>query len=267
MPGDSFVEYIINNRLIYNENDSCLSLKDDDGEPVMLTATLNRLLALLVRNNGTTLPRDMLLQQVWEVYGQVASNHNLNNNISMLRKLLAGLGEDNLIATQPKIGFRFAALELQAIGVEGASASSASPGGLGMTEQAKSGRTFSLLRVVIMAVVTLLVGALYGWSGTSRTLPEAMLGKFNRIGECRVQLLSRFHRAQSQDIDRVNLQQALASAGISCDRPAQVYYYNNDVLVPGVGQTNAIFFISYCPMTTIGGKRIQCENIYANRHV
>ncbi len=267
MPGDSFVEYIINNRLIYNENDSCLSLKDDDGEPVMLTATLNRLLALLVRNNGTTLPRDMLLQQVWEVYGQVAANHNLNNNVSMLRKLLAGMGEENLIVTQPKIGFRFAALELQAIGVEGAPAGPASPGGLGATEQAKSGSTFSALRVIIMAVVTLLVGAMYWWSGSGRGLPDAALGPLNIIGECRVQLINRYHRAGHDEVERGSVQQALAAAGITCDRPAQVYYYNNDVLVPGGGKINTVFFISYCPLTTAGEKRIQCENIYANRHV
>lgn len=232
----------------------------EESEPVILTATLNRLLALLVRNNNITLTRDMLLQQVWEVYGQVASNHNLNNNISMLRKLLAGLGEENIIVTQPKIGFRFAATELQMIGVETVSTNPA------VVAQAKPGKTLYVVLCITLAVVTLLTGALFWWSGNNRVLPEAMLGKLSRIGECRVQFVNKYHRVDHEEIERANLQQALNAAGITCDKPAQVYYYNNERLVPSVGQTNSVVFISYCPLATAGEKRMQCENIYANKH-
>ncbi|WP_249417489.1 winged helix-turn-helix domain-containing protein [Klebsiella grimontii] len=47
-----------------------------------------------------------MLEKVWEQYGLVASNHNLNRNVSILRKTLQELGLSDIIETIPKQGFR-----------------------------------------------------------------------------------------------------------------------------------------------------------------
>lgn len=202
----------------------------------------------------------MLLQQVWEVYGQVASNHNLNNNISVLRKLLAGLGEENIIVTQPKIGFHFAATELQLIGGESVLANPT------VEEKVKSGKPSSLFHRVIVAIITVLVGVQFWWSRSERELPISVQGKVELIGACRVQFINKFHDVARKAIDRENVQKSLAAAGIACNKPAQVYYYYNGAAVPHVGQPIIFDFISYCPQAAAGEKRIQCENIYANTH-
>ncbi|WP_347299477.1 winged helix-turn-helix domain-containing protein, partial [Clostridium perfringens] len=87
------MRYIINNKIKYHEDRSELVDINAELPPQPLTATLNRLLSTLVRNNNLVLSRDTLLTQVWEAHGQVASGNNLNNTISILRKMFAALGE------------------------------------------------------------------------------------------------------------------------------------------------------------------------------
>ncbi|MEL5367330.1 helix-turn-helix domain-containing protein, partial [Serratia nevei] len=83
--------------------------------PIILTATLNRLLALFVKNNNLVLSREHVLEKVWEEHGQVASDNNLNNSMSVLRKILATLGEEDILVTLPRQGFSFTAKEINTI--------------------------------------------------------------------------------------------------------------------------------------------------------
>ncbi|HFZ1934510.1 TPA: transcriptional regulator [Serratia marcescens] len=107
------MRYIINNNIKYHEDRSELISLHDDIPPIVLTATLNRLLSALVRNNNLVLSRETLLTQVWEAHGQVASGNNLNNTISILRKAFSSLGEEEIIVTLPRQGFMFTASELK----------------------------------------------------------------------------------------------------------------------------------------------------------
>ncbi|MDU7867064.1 MAG: winged helix-turn-helix domain-containing protein, partial [Pantoea sp.] len=63
-------------------------------------------LSLLLQKNNEQLSRNEILEKVWEQYGLVASNHNLNRNVSILRKTLQELGLSDIIETIPKQGFR-----------------------------------------------------------------------------------------------------------------------------------------------------------------
>lgn len=100
-------KYIIENQLVYNAEDRLLSRIGDERADIVLTHIAGRLLALLLESRGEVVLRDVILQQVWDDYGLVSSNNNLNHYISNLRKQFSTLAlEKSFIITEPKRGFR-----------------------------------------------------------------------------------------------------------------------------------------------------------------
>lgn len=104
--------YTINSRVIFNDKMGSLSLTEGIDDPIILAAPASRLLTLLIKNSNTVLTRNEILTEVWENHGLVASSNNLYHYISVIRKSLASLGEDNIIVTLPKIGFSMKALSI-----------------------------------------------------------------------------------------------------------------------------------------------------------
>jgi len=104
--------YTINSRVIFNDQMGSLSLTEGREDPTILAAPASRLLTLLIKNNNKVLTRDEILTEVWENHGLVASSNNLYHYISVIRKSLASLGEDNIIVTLPKVGFSMKALSI-----------------------------------------------------------------------------------------------------------------------------------------------------------
>lgn len=101
--------YLINNTLLFSPEDGVLSLKDDQKNSELLSKPAARLFNELIRlyHNGHLATRDELLINVWENYGLVGSNNNLNTYISEIRKKIENLGENpRIIVTIPKKGFR-----------------------------------------------------------------------------------------------------------------------------------------------------------------
>lgn len=100
-------KYRIDNQLLYNPEDRSLVRIDDDLSRMVLTHISNRLFCLFLDSDGSVIPRDIILQKVWDEHSLTASGSNLNNYISSLRKQLTALGlERPLIITEPKMGFR-----------------------------------------------------------------------------------------------------------------------------------------------------------------
>ncbi|HEY8172240.1 MAG TPA: response regulator transcription factor [Dehalococcoidia bacterium] len=79
---------------------------DVDGQPLTLTRTEFRLLALLVADAGHVLPHDQLLQEVWGV-GYEGESHMLHVTISRIRHKLARVTDANLIRTVAGKGYEF----------------------------------------------------------------------------------------------------------------------------------------------------------------
>ncbi len=100
--------YIINDALFFDESAQTLSLNGEPENTLQLPCPAVRLLSELIKNNGTLLCREDILHNVWEAYGFRASNSNLNNYLSILRKQIAALDpEANIITTLPKQGVVF----------------------------------------------------------------------------------------------------------------------------------------------------------------
>jgi DNA-binding winged helix-turn-helix (wHTH) protein len=103
------MEYIINNYVSFNSSDGTLFCQDDSIDMITLNRVSNELLLLFIQNIGVPISRDKLLNELWEKKGLSASNNNLNNYVSMLRKALAQCGCPGVISTIPKHGFLFEA--------------------------------------------------------------------------------------------------------------------------------------------------------------
>lgn len=109
------MRFLINNRVIFDEDNLRLALADENADPVVLTAIANRLLALLVKNNNILISRDFIFSAVWEDHGKTASNSNLNNYIASLRRSFSSLGEDEILVTVPRQGFMFTAASIHSV--------------------------------------------------------------------------------------------------------------------------------------------------------
>ena len=78
-----------------------------DGQIVELTPKVFDILVALVENRGRTIGKDELMSTVWA--DTFVEEGNLTQNISILRKALAGGSDLDYIETIPKQGYRFVA--------------------------------------------------------------------------------------------------------------------------------------------------------------
>ncbi|AYM89249.1 MULTISPECIES: winged helix-turn-helix domain-containing protein [Serratia] len=98
--------YIIENRVLFNMDENAFTLLEDGNEKIIISNPARRVLALLIEQHGSIVLRETLFQKVWDDYGLISSNNNLNQCISKLRKIISSLGiESEFIVTIPKIGF------------------------------------------------------------------------------------------------------------------------------------------------------------------
>ncbi len=98
--------YVIENKIVFNPEDNTLSLQDDINSQVAISNPARRILLLLIEHHGTVVQRDTIFKKVWDDFGLVSSNNNLNHCISKLRKVINTLGHsEEVIITVPKVGF------------------------------------------------------------------------------------------------------------------------------------------------------------------
>ena len=75
-----------------------------NGERIELTKNEHRIMLVLMENNGKTVPRETLMQRLWETDSFVDEN-TLNVNIARLRKKLEAAGLEDFIATRKGQGY------------------------------------------------------------------------------------------------------------------------------------------------------------------
>lgn len=109
------MKFLINNCIMFNEETSTIEDSSGKAMPVVLSSTQCRVLSLLVKNNNQLLTKNFILSHVWEEYGKSSSYGNLNNYISMIRKIFNAMGMNDIIVTLPKQGYVFSASEVSVI--------------------------------------------------------------------------------------------------------------------------------------------------------
>jgi DNA-binding winged helix-turn-helix (wHTH) protein len=98
--------YVINDTLIYSPDDGQVYHAEDRADPITtLTPVLNRILLLMISNQGLLITRDEFLEKVWDNYGKQGSAHTLNQYISIIRKLLEQHLNVECIQTVPRQGY------------------------------------------------------------------------------------------------------------------------------------------------------------------
>ncbi|MCG5048996.1 winged helix-turn-helix domain-containing protein [Pectobacterium brasiliense] len=99
--------YLINDQIIFNEGEGTLAWIERENEAISLSFPISRLLCLLIENQGVTLSRDFLLKEALEKHALCPSLNNLNNYLSLLRKVLREFDLADSIVTIPKLGIVF----------------------------------------------------------------------------------------------------------------------------------------------------------------
>ena len=260
------MRYIINNNNKYHEDRSELISLHDDIPPIALTATLNRLLSALVRNNNLVLSRETLLTQVWEAHGQVASGNNLNNTISILRKAFSSLGEEDIIVTLPRQGFMFTATELKTTDslAEMLMVQNAAPVGKAVPFAEPAVRLMRFKHIMLGGLLLLAVGmSLWAWQDADYEPLSAM--KVGNIGSCEIKFVTSYHKPGPGEVDLSHLKSLLEQKNIPCDVPATVLYYDSKFILPNAtGRIRSSYFY-YCPQVKMAIGDAQCENFHENQ--
>ncbi|MEN6673409.1 winged helix-turn-helix domain-containing protein [Enterobacter cloacae] len=96
------MQYLLDGIVHYNDESRILT---DNKREVELSLATSRLLNALIDANNSQVSRTELLEKVWEEHGLVASDNNLNRNISLLRKAFLEFSLEDKIETIPKQGF------------------------------------------------------------------------------------------------------------------------------------------------------------------
>ncbi|MBH1922362.1 winged helix-turn-helix domain-containing protein [Serratia surfactantfaciens] len=248
--------YVINNRIIYRDDTSELSVIDDEQYKVSLTATINRLLLLFVKNENKVLSREFLLSQVWGSYGQIESGNNLNNALSQLRKALAELGEGEVLITLPKQGIQFQAGVVR----------TDETGNQENPELNKiiigNGSSRGMKYLLLCIAVAIFIGglAMFGIGMRQVHIPTTQFVPAQRIDNCEIEMINSHHKLVRTSISVRDVRNIIAEGGFDCNKPATIYYYNGGALVLSALHSSATF-LAYCPDN---GKvtNAACENVY-----
>lgn len=100
------MKYRFNDRVLFDDDSGTLGPSDFSDEPTSISNPAKRLLQLLLANYGKPVEREVIFKKVWDDYGMISSNNNLNQCVSKLRRVLKVMGiDDEVIVTVPKIGF------------------------------------------------------------------------------------------------------------------------------------------------------------------
>lgn len=215
----------INNNVLYDEEENTLSHIDNAATKIVLLRPSARLLSLFIRNNNVLLMRERLLNDVWVEHGLKASNNNLNNYVSGLRKSLAQFGEETLIVTYPRQGFKFTADIIQEINSKGGEESDRNNpvedavlgNPIGVTEKQNSAtRSFRHLAMAFFACLVPFAAIVLYQNATRISMYP--LGDYDR---CQIYSMNSGSGTLPQ------IRQSIQRAGFNCRSKADVYYYDS----------------------------------------
>ena len=98
--------FIINNKIIYDQENHTLKNSDDPSRFFNLTLPVSLCLSLLIKNKGEIVSHNDFIAEVWQSRGMHTNVSTLYQNISLLRKSFRTVGyEENIINTFSKKGF------------------------------------------------------------------------------------------------------------------------------------------------------------------
>ncbi|EOX3828198.1 transcriptional regulator [Enterobacter quasiroggenkampii] len=105
------MNYILSGKLLYSAEDGRIVLL---GEPhvevVVLSPIPNRILMVLIENQGEIVSRDDFFVKVWDQHGKTGSANTLKQYIGLIRRILDSHLDENCIITVPGKGYSFSSV-------------------------------------------------------------------------------------------------------------------------------------------------------------
>ena len=232
--------FIINDIVLYNEEDGTLVHIDNASNKIALLKPSARLLSLFIRNNNKLLLRERLLNEVWVEHGLKASNNNLNNYVSGLRKSLAQCGIEEIIVTYPRQGFKFNAINIHETNINKEDHNeyrnkTVEESTIPPPRNKLQGIRRSLQRLIMIMAACLVPFAAVVLYQNSTRINVYPLGSYEN---CQIYSMT----LGSGDLRKIK--QVMQSAGFSCQMRADVYYYDN---IRNEGAENNEQWVTYCP--------------------
>lgn len=236
------MKFCINNSILYDEEEGTLAHIDNVSNKIALLKPTSRLLSLFIKNNNKLLLRDRLLNDVWVEHGLKASNNNLNNYVSGLRKALAQFGADEIIVTYPRQGFKFSAKDINEIdnyegGDENEGYSETEIASTPPPKNQQTGIRLALQRLIMVLAACLVPFAAIVLYQNSARISVYPLGNYDN---CQIYSM----KLGSGSLEKIK--QVIQRAGFSCQSRADVYYYDN---IRNEGTDINEQWVTYCPRT------------------
>ncbi|MBH1922364.1 winged helix-turn-helix domain-containing protein [Serratia marcescens] len=219
------MKYIINDTILYDARRGTLSLSNNSDKEVVLLKPSQRLLSLFIESNNEIVERERLLDEVWNNHGLTASNNNLSNYISGLRKTLSQLGEDDILVTYPRQGFKLVAESITILASEDTQDEPVEDNPLPKEKRIKP------LILALAGGLIATCAALYYYTVGSDL---SFIGKYR---SCNV-----FAIDSTQDIS--SARRLLSEFDYDCSSDASVYLYNQVIDNDG---NNTSAMMTYCP--------------------
>ncbi|CAO98049.1 winged helix-turn-helix domain-containing protein [Erwinia tasmaniensis] len=188
------------------------------GDRVDLSQTSSRLLNVLLNHHGDILSRNEIFQSVFDKFGARASNSNLNQYISILRRTLNDLGvEKEIIVTVPRVGFKISkkATVVHAEDQVNSVVDRALPAGPSVVHHPKA--YFFLAGAIMLAIILALLTASPDKKNTSAGVTTRVQGKCV------------FYGFSSSSLQEIKNSFDLIGRQLNCSTPKDIYLYNKKI--------------------------------------
>lgn len=240
--------FVINKKIKYNEYEGTLEDIDDPENTILLVKPACRLLSIFVRNNDMLIKRKQLLDEVWEDYGLKATDSNLNNYISGLRRSLAKIDEEELIITYPRQGFKLVAKKITRQDLNTALSETDIILESDDKERIKPERPMaeltlppawwkkaSLKKITFIAVI---LAFPYLLSMAYKQIPVSNITNLGQYKNCDIYSI-KYNGMQPKEIEN------LIAKRYTCEDKANIYYYFN---IKEKGLSSYASVLTYCPL-------------------
>ncbi|EPN2807088.1 winged helix-turn-helix domain-containing protein [Serratia marcescens] len=255
--------FLINDSILYNENEGTISSLGAKATPIKLLNPTRRMLSIFVRNNQILISRSKIMNDVWSEYGLVASNNNLNNYISILRRTLDSFGAEGIIVTQPRIGFRFTAKKVEvkkSSDIDDNTNIFNTHSNVDIKEtkhdtKIYKGSNFSKVKTTyLIASIGVIIYVLlsYFLKESNNTIGFAIKGNYE---ECSV------YSANEIAIDAHYINNLIRQAGFDCKEKANVLFYYKIANENSIKEDQDRQVLTFCPID----QRIPCTYYYFTR--
>jgi len=237
------MQYTINENIIFDTVQSTL-FNTQTEQSVTLSISQSHILELLINSNADIIPKDKLINDLWDKHGISTSGHTLNQYVSILRNVLNNLGCADYIITIPRIGLR---VNPDIMISRQSTVSSQSD------VKEKKGSLSTKCYVFIVCIVTLLIvlPVFYLINSKENELDSP------KIKNCLIKSIQDFSAADQLTMKR-QAEEILLENNLTCNSQRVVFFGRYKLLSDNnYGRT----LLSYCSLNG-RGDIISCDNYY-----